>query len=270
MPPRLYSPSILAGTGHIVVDPTGARHLREALRMRQGEALIVFDGLGGEYQAVIESLDRQQVVLRLGAHLAVSRESPLPVTLAQGISRGERMDYTIQKAVELGVTHLVPLATERSTVRLDDERARKRGEHWQGIIRHAAEQSGRTALPLLADVIPVSALPVHAFVVPPTSPESVISAQAGIQQAIDTPSRDAYPPLRLLLDPGAEQSLATLPIASAVCLAVGPEGGFSSGERTLLMAAGFQRVRLGPRVFRTETAALVALALLQARMGDLG
>lgn len=241
MAPRLFNRGPLAGQARIVLDPVGARHLREALRMRVGDGLMVFDGLGGEYHAVIDQIDRQQVALRLGGFVEVSRESPLEVTLAQGISRGERMDYTLQKAVELGVSRLVPLATERSTVRLDDERARKRNEHWQGIIRHAAEQSGRTALPPLEEV-------------------RTVAAHAAIDAA----------PLRLMLDPAAAQSLASLPLAPSVSLAVGPEGGFSSGERDVLLAAGYRGVRLGPRVFRTETAALVALALLQARMGDLG
>lgn len=241
MLPRLFNAGPLAGQARIVLDTTGARHLREALRMRAGDMLIVFDGRGGEYRATIDSIERQQVALRLGEFIEVSRESPLPIVLAQGISRGERMDYTLQKAVELGVSRLVPLATERSTVRLDEDRARKRNEHWQGIIRHAAEQSGRTALPPLEEV-------------------RSVAAHAAVESS----------PLRLMLDPGAAQSLATLPLATAVSLAVGPEGGFSSGERQTLLAAGYQRVRLGPRVLRTETAALVALALLQARMGDLG
>jgi len=218
----------------------GSRHLREALRMRLGDPLIVFDGQGGEYAASIAQIDRQQVSLKLGEHRDISRESPLFITLAQGISRGERMDYTIQKAVELGVNRIVPLATDRSTVKLDDERARKRGEHWSGIMRHAAEQSGRTGLPVLEEV-------------------RTVVLHATQEQAS----------LRLMLDPGAEISLMELPAASAISLAIGPEGGFSATEREILVAAGYQRVRLGPRVLRTETAALVAIALLQAKFGDL-
>jgi 16S rRNA (uracil1498-N3)-methyltransferase len=208
--------------------------------MRLGDPLIVFDGRGGEYAASIAQIDRQQVSLKLGEHRDISRESPLFITLAQGISRGERMDYTIQKAVELGVNRIVPLATDRSTVKLDDDRARKRGEHWSGIMRHAAEQSGRTGLPVLEEV-------------------RTVVLHATQEQAS----------LRLMLDPGAEISLMELPAASAISLAIGPEGGFSAAEREILVAAGYQRVRLGPRVLRTETAALVAIALLQAKFGDL-
>lgn len=240
MTPRIFSPEALAGATRIVLDPTGSRHLREALRVRVGDPVVVFDGQGGEYAATVETVERQQVSLRIGSKAEPERESPLTVTLAQGISRGERMDYTIQKAVELGVSAIVPLATERSTVRLDEARAQKRQEHWAGIIRHAAEQSGRTRIPSLAAVCSVT-------------------AEAARQRA----------PLRLMLDPGADMSLMRLPPAPGIALAIGPEGGFSAGERDILLAAGYQRVRLGPRVLRTETAALVALALLQARHGDL-
>ena len=240
MLPRIFSPEALHGASLIVLDPVGSRHLREALRMRLGDPLIVFDGRGGEYAASIAQIDRQQVSLKLGEHRDISRESPLFITLAQGISRGERMDYTIQKAVELGVNRIVPLATDRSTVKLDDDRARKRGEHWSGIMRHAAEQSGRTGLPVLEEV-------------------RTVVLHAAQEQA----------PLRLMLDPGAEISLMDLPASDAISLAIGPEGGFSAAERAILVAAGYQRVRLGPRVLRTETAALVAIALLQAKFGDL-
>ena len=240
MLPRIFSPEALRGASLIVLDPVGSRHLREALRMRLGDPLIVFDGQGGEYAASIAQIDRQQVSLKLGEHRDISRESSLFISLAQGISRGERMDYTIQKAVELGVNRIVPLATDRSTVKLDDERARKRGEHWSGIMRHAAEQSGRTGLPVLEEV-------------------RTVVLHATQEQAS----------LRLMLDPGAEISLMELPAASAISLAIGPEGGFSATEREILVAAGYQRVRLGPRVLRTETAALVAIALLQAKFGDL-
>ena len=218
----------------------GHHHLTAKALHRLGDPLIVFDGQGGEYAASIAQIDRQQVSLKLGEHRDISRESPLFITLAQGISRGERMDYTIQKAVELGVNRIVPLATDRSTVKLDDERARKRGEHWSGIMRHAAEQSGRTGLPVLEEV-------------------RTVVLHATQEQAS----------LRLMLDPGAEISLMELPAASAISLAIGPEGGFSATEREILVAAGYQRVRLGPRVLRTETAALVAIALLQAKFGDL-
>ncbi len=245
MTPRIFSASPLASGELIVLDAIAARHLREALRLAPGDPLVLFDGCGGEYAATVVSASRERVEVRIGAHLAVDRESPLVITLAQGISRGERMDYTLQKAVELGVHRVVPLATERSTVRLDEARARKRIEHWQGIVRHACEQSGRTALP------PVTGL-------------ATVPAFAAAEHAA----------LKLMLDPAAATPLAGLGNTMApppdICLAIGPEGGFSPGERAVLEAAGFVGARLGPRILRTETAALVALSVLQSRLGDLG
>lgn len=240
MLPRLYSATPLATGAVIVLDPVGARHLREGLRLRLGESLLLFDGQGGEFAAKLTAMDRQHVRVTVGEHYPVRRESALDITLAQGISRSERMDYTIQKAVELGISRLVPLATARSTVRLDPERARKRAEHWAGIVRHAAEQSGRTQLPPLAEV----------------------ASLAGYVE-------QERAPLRLVLDPSATLSLTRVVLGPWISLAIGPEGGFSPTERELLLAAGYQSASLGPRVLRTETAALVALSILQSRGGDL-
>ena len=241
MTPRIFSATPLTSGSDIVLDPVASRHLREALRLTAGDALLLFDGRGGEYAAELLTVTRQQVLARIGAQREVDRESPLAITLAQGISRGERMDYTLQKAVELGVARVVPLSTERSTVRLDEARTARRLEHWTGILRHACEQSGRTRLPTL---------------LPPLK----VDAYAAREMAA----------LRLLLDPQADTSLSTLPLAASVALAIGPEGGFSTHERAVLAAAGFRPVRLGPRILRTETAALVALSILQSRAGDLG
>lgn len=240
MTPRIHSAVPLASGLDIVLDPVAARHLREALRLAVGDALVLFDGRGGEYDAVITRLSRHEVAARLGAHRAVDRESPLRLTLAQGISRGERMDYTLQKAAELGVGHVVPLNTARSTVKLDDARAARRTAHWAGILRHACEQSGRTHVPLL-------------------SPPVRVDAYAGGETAA----------LKLTLDPTADTALAALPAATSIALAIGPEGGFAAAERAILATAGFRAVRLGPRILRTETAALVALSILQAKFGDL-
>lgn len=244
MTPRIHSVAPLASDALIVLDATAARHLREALRLVPGDHFVMFDGRGGEYTATVEKVTRDRVEARIGAHLAVDRESPLAITLAQGISRGERMDYTLQKAVELGVRHIVPLSTERSTVRLDAERAARRLEHWRGVVRHACEQSGRTVLPTL-------------------EPPCTVPAFAGRPR----------PGLGLMLDPAAASPLVALAPAATptpeVCLAIGPEGGFSPAERAVLETAGFVGARLGPRVLRTETAALVALSVLQSRLGDL-
>lgn len=241
MTPRIYSAAPLASDTDIVLDPVAARHLREALRLAPGDALVLFDGHGGEYLAELTGVSRQQVSARVGARREIDRESPLVLTLAQGISRGERMDYTLQKAAELGVSHIVPLRTERSAVKLVDERAAKRTAHWTGILRHACEQSGRTCLPSLA---------------PPTTVDAYAAAESAA--------------LKLLLDPQADTPLSALSPQASIALAIGPEGGFGANERAVLAAAGFRAVRLGPRVLRTETAALVALSILQAQFGDLG
>lgn len=240
MTPRIYHAAPLASGTDIVLDPVAARHLRESLRLSAGDALVLFDGQGGEYAASLGMVSRQQVTAHVGAHREIARESPLLLTLAQGISRGERMDYTLQKATELGVSHVVPLTAERSSVRLDEARTAKRLEHWGGVLRHASEQSGRTRLPTLA-----SPLRVDAYAAAETAA------------------------LRLVLDPLADTPLTALAPRPSIALAIGPEGGFGPGERSLLADAGFQPVRLGPRVLRTETAALVALSILQARFGDL-
>ena len=208
--------------------------------MREGDPIVVFNGCGGEFAGTVVAVQRAAVSVRLDTFLDVVRESPLKVRLAQGISRGERMDLTIQKAVELGVAGIVPLATERSTVRLDEIRARKRAEHWQGIVRHAAEQSGRTRLPVIEPV------------------QTLTQLLSALPQ-----------PGRLLLDPAANVALGGQALPHEVCLAIGPEGGFSPAERHQLEAAGFQPRRLGPRILRTETAALVALSILQDHAGDL-
>ena len=240
MTTRLYFNAPLAAGQTVSLDAIASRHLREALRVREGDDVVIFNGEGGEYSGKVIAVGRAAVSVQLSAYHAVDRESPLRIRLAQGISRGERMDYTIQKAVELGVATLAPLSTERSAVRLDEARARKREDHWRGIIRHAAEQSGRTRLPVLEPVGTLTQL-----------------LDASLEQG------------RLLLDPTAEAALGGVPLPTDLCLAIGPEGGFSPSERMQLEAAGFRRLRLGPRILRTETAALVALSILQDHAGDL-
>jgi 16S rRNA (uracil1498-N3)-methyltransferase len=211
------------------------------LRLAAGDAVIAFDGRGNEYAALIERIGKSGVTLTLGEPQSVDRESSLEVTLAQGISSGERMDYTVQKAVELGVTAIQPLASERSIVRLSAERAAKRVAHWQGIAVAACEQSGRNRVP---EVLPVASVTGWLAQVP----------------------SDA---LRLTLSPNAESTLQELERPQgSIALLVGPEGGLSPRERDDARAAGFSGLKLGPRVLRTETAALAALAAMQALWGD--
>lgn len=237
---RLYFPAEIPDHGLVVLPLASAHHLIHVLRAAAGDKVVLFDGRGNEFDAVIRRIDKSGVTLAVGDGRPVDRESPLRVTLAQGISSGERMDFTIQKAVELGIAEIQPLQTERSVVRLDATRAAKRVTHWQGIVAAACEQSGRNTVPAV--------LPVMAF-----------NAWLGMRAE----------GIKLALGPGAATRLADLPRpASRVLLLVGPEGGLGPRERDDAEAAGYLPVRLGPRVLRTETAALAALAAMQTLWGD--
>jgi 16S rRNA (uracil1498-N3)-methyltransferase len=225
----------------IQLPPDSAHHVSRVLRLRQGDALALFNGRGGEFAGRIESMDKAKVSVRTAAHAEIERESPLEVILAQGISRGERMDYTLQKAVELGISAFVPVTTQRSVVQLDTDRAVKRLEHWRKIIIGACEQCGRNRLPALE--------PIH------TLPEWLTREQTGE---------------RFILDPGAEENSLLQASPGRVILLAGPEGGFSEEERRAVKQAGYRGLRLGPRILRTETAALAAISALQFRWGDWG
>jgi len=239
--PRLFVPVALSPQTRVILPEGAAHKVREVLRARVGSTLTLFDGRGGEYPGVLEACQRDRVEVVLGERAEVVRESPLQITLAQGISRGERMDYTLQKAVELGVTRIVPLASARSQVKLDGERAARRLAHWQGIITHACEQSGRDRLPVLEEI------------------QSLQEFMTGDSAA-----------LKLTLTPVARETLASAVVGKvSVSLVIGPEGGLDPLEIERLIAAGCRGVRLGPRILRTETAALVALSVLQSVAGDL-
>ena len=213
------------------------------LRLGDGALLTLFDGRGGEYGARISGLNKHSVKVDVLEHRAVERESALHLTLAQGISRGERMDWVMQKATELGVSRIIPVITERTMVKLDERQSEKKVQHWRGIVVAACEQSGRAVVPAV------------------WAPAALATALAALPAG----------GLRLILDPFGALSLSTLepPGGQSILLAVGPEGGWSPRDRDELVAAGFDGMRLGPRVLRTETAGLAAIAALQARFGDL-
>jgi 16S rRNA (uracil1498-N3)-methyltransferase len=225
----------------VALDDGAARHVAKVLRLGEGAALILFDGHGGEYPATIESVTKRSVEVKTAQRVDIDVESPLKVTLAQGISKGERMDYTIQKAVELGISRIVPLTTERSVVSLKGERLEKKMAHWQGVIVSACEQCGRNTVPEL--------LPMQSI-------ETWISREESGSC--------------LLLDHRASESISSLTASEEITLLIGPEGGLSETERGRAYARGYKGLRLGPRILRTETAALTALAALQSRFGDLG
>ncbi|MEO6185210.1 MAG: 16S rRNA (uracil(1498)-N(3))-methyltransferase [Steroidobacteraceae bacterium] len=246
---RIYVDAPLAAGAAVSLPAAPAQHLTRVLRLQVGATLRAFNGRGGEFDAVIESVQRDAVLLRLGAYQHTATESPLQVTLLQGIARGEKMDLILQKATELGVTAVVPVSTARSTVKLDEHTSARKMLHWQGVVIGACEQSGRERIPTVA-------------------------SPAGLATAVEASAAQ----LKLLLVPeAAAGTLKTLLAAASagssqapsICLLVGPEGGLDSQEVQLAKNAGFQSCQLGPRVLRTETAALTALAALQSLAGDL-
>jgi 16S rRNA (uracil1498-N3)-methyltransferase len=239
---RVYVDAPLAAGTRVTLEGGAARHVTRVLRLRVGEALTLFNGSGGEYPASIEQSQGGRVALAIGEQRAIERESPLALTLAQGVSRGERMDLVVQKATELGVSALVPVLSERSVVRLTAQQADRRLNHWRAIAVAACEQSGRNRLPAIAPPVPLK--------------DFLRSGTDGVT--------------RLLLSPGAGATLADVPRpVTAVTVLIGPEGGLAPPEQEAAIAAGFKAVRLGPRVLRTETAAIAALTLLQREFGDL-
>ncbi|AFJ03396.1 Ribosomal RNA small subunit methyltransferase E [Methylophaga frappieri] len=237
---RFYYPGPYLWDAEFELPAAICRHAVQVLRLKAGSEIHLFDGVGNEYLAVLTSVDKRSSWARLERQLAVQNESPLAVTLLQGISRGERMDYAIQKAVELGVSDIVPVVTERCNVSLSAERAEKRHLHWQGVMVAACEQSGRAVLPVLQSVQP-------------------------LEEAIHTTKGTC----RLVLDPQSGQSMQALAKPEAVTLLIGPEGGLSDREVAQAVEAGFTPIQFGPRVLRTETASAAALAVVQALWGDL-
>ena len=238
--PRFYCREALSPGAHVELPEPVARHAVRVLRLPPGAPLVLFDGRGGEYPAHIERIERDRVYAELGAWQDIERESSLAVTLVQALQAGDKMDFTIQKAVELGVRDIVPVESRRSVLRLSGERAAKRVAHWQGVVASACEQCGRNQVPLVAP----------------------------LEKLENWLARPAGGALRLMLAPDAGQTLADIAPVGEVQLLIGAEGGLDPQEMIAAQQAGFQAVRLGPRVLRTETAGLAALAALQALWGD--
>jgi 16S rRNA (uracil1498-N3)-methyltransferase len=222
-----------------------AHHALRVLRLKPGDAVTLFNGDGAEYAAVVIEANRDRVALDVTGRETTDREAPFAVTLAQAVSSGERMDYTIQKAVELGVAAIQPLEARRSVVRLSAERAERRIAHWQAVVIAACEQCGRNRVP---QVLPLTLL------------DAFLAARGS--------SKDGE--WRVLLSPRSARRLREFnPPQGSIVMLSGPEGGFSPEEERAAKQAGFLPVRLGPRVLRTETAAVAALAAMQALWGDL-
>jgi 16S rRNA (uracil1498-N3)-methyltransferase len=240
--PRIFVEGPLAEGQRLVLEDEAAAHLGRVLRVRPGEAVVLFDGSGPEHAGEILAAGRRTVELAVQARVDVQRESPLELVLLQGLCRSERMDWVVRKATELGASAIRPVITARSVVRLDPAKVPGRIEHWRAIAISACEQCGRNLLP---DILP------------PLAVAPALSAHRGA--------------LGVLLDPEARIGVDALPRPKGpVCLLVGPEGGLDERERGSASAAGYLGIRLGPRILRTETAALTGIALLQARLGDLG
>ena len=241
--PRIYTPDALrTGIAH-ALPASAAAHVTRVLRLAAGDPITLFDGSGMDYDAILRLVARSGVSAEVGEGRRVERESPLAVTLFQGVSRGPRMDVVIQKATELGVQTVQPVLTERSVVRLDAERGQARLDHWRRIVVSACEQCGRSVLPEVQPARPLE--------------ETLSGLEPGT--------------VGLTLDPQGEGQLdQLLGVANRVALAIGPEGGFTESEIRTLSRAGFRGLRLGPRILRTETAPLAALAILQYARGDLG
>jgi 16S rRNA (uracil1498-N3)-methyltransferase len=238
---RLYSALPLETGREIELPPSAAHHAARVLRLRSGDSVTLFNGEGGEFDADVLHVAREAVLVRVGSHRAVDRESPLQVTLVQGLAGADRMDWVVQKAVELGVMAIRPVTMTRSVVRLDPPRAAKREMHWRSIAISACEQCGRNRLPLL-----------HAL--------------TRFEQWVAAPS---VAKLRVFLAPDAATSLSGLARPEgSIELLVGPEGGLTREEAGAALDAGFRAVRLGPRILRTETAPLAAMSALNALWGD--
>jgi len=239
---RVYVDASLAPGERVRIAGSAATHIARVLRLKVGDALPLFNGRGGEYAGRIEEFRKDTVTVSVSEQRAIERESSLALTLAQGVSRGERMDWIVQKATELGASRIVPVFTERSVVRLAARQADRKVQRWRAIAVGACEQSGRNRLPEVA-----APLDFHEFL-----------------------RTDAPGATRLLLSPTGAARMSDLEdIGTGITVLIGPEGGLAEAEQQAAIAAGFKPVRLGPRVLRTETAALAALTLIQRDFGDL-
>ncbi len=238
--PRLYQDCPLAVGASVDLDETAVRHGIQVLRLKPDDTVILFNGDGHDYPARLIAISKKQATARIENAIAADNESPLPTHLALGITKGERMDYALQKAVELGINRLTPLVTERCVVQLDAKREQKRRQHWQGVIRGACEQSGRARLPQLDDVMRYA-------------------------DFLELP----LPGQRMILDPRSNQTLSQCTRPQQLILMIGPEGGFTQTERELAYQHDAIGIRLGPRVLRTETAVVAGLTAAQTLWGDL-
>jgi 16S rRNA (uracil1498-N3)-methyltransferase len=238
---RIFCTNKLQEGSEITLSAYASQHVLHALRLKLEAPLIVFNGTGGEFQASLIAVKTQRAIVRIQKFTKLTTESPLKIHLAQGIAKNEKMDFIIQKAIELGVTKIMPLFTEYCNVKLEGERSQKRLERWQNIAISACEQSGRDKIPTIDNA-----------------------------QNFTNFINQKYSSLNLLLSPRATTKATTLPKeVTAITMLIGPEGGFSNIEETMAQNNGFIPINLGPRILRTETATITALSILQTRWGDM-
>ena len=239
---RFYCPETLSLGTTVKLPASASIHAVRVLRMEEGDTATLFNGDGFDYACELTSVKKNAVTAKVKSSIEIKNESPLNITLLQGISSGDRMDYTIQKAVELGVKCIQPIATERSVVKLNQERAQKRVTHWQNIVNAACEQSGRAVIPSVDMPVTLS------------------------NWLANHPQDKAC---RILLNPiGAKRFAEINKPTDEIQLLIGAEGGLSTSEIEAASTNGFQSIILGPRILRTETAALTAIASIQSLWGD--
>jgi 16S rRNA (uracil1498-N3)-methyltransferase len=236
---RLYSNQALSLDKQIELDEDNAHYVRNVLRLKKDQTITLFNGQGGEFLCTFAEVSRKKILVDINKLISRTIESPLKITLGLGISRGDKMDWAVQKSIELGVNNITPLITERCVIKFKDNKKQQKQLHWKNIVQHATEQCGRTFLPELYKIETL---------------QLWVQRQKG---------------LRVFLDPYAEKTLKELsPTQMQVTFLSGPEGGFSNQERELAITAGFIPVRLGPRILRTETASLAAISAVQMLWGD--
>jgi 16S rRNA (uracil1498-N3)-methyltransferase len=242
--PRIFTDQPLSSGANLALTGSAARHLSSALRMSVGQEITLFNGRGGEFAATLTSTAKSQVDVSIGDCREIDRESPLRLHLAIAVSRGERMDWIVQKATELGVTEITPLFSERTEVKLNGDRLEKKLRHWQQVSISACEQCQRNIVPIINNAL--------------TLDQWLSQADGDSEQ------------LKLVLHHRSDKTLAQHQTPKSVCLLVGPEGGLSDNEISRAMGKGFAALTLGPRVMRTETAPLAAISIMQSVWGDMG
>jgi len=255
MTTRIYCPDIPETAASFSLEGNAAHHVVSVLRAKPGKELVLFDGQDHEFPAVIERIEKKRVFLRLLGRQHISRESPLSVHLVQGLSKGDKMDWIVQKAVELGAARITPVTTQYSAVKLDGERLHKKTEHWRAIAVSACEQCGRNRIPLIDPVC------TYEQIIQKTAEENIFQER----WILHPDQKNAgFTPFEKGGSPQSGRGISL----SKVQINIGPEGGFSDDEAALALANGYKMVRIGPRILRTETASIAVLSVIQALYGD--